>query len=288
MQGVVLTAVPTPFTPAGEVDTATARQLLKFCSEATDGLLVAGTTGEFPALDDSERLELIDAALEIAGVDRVIAQVGAADARRAARLAADAARLGATTIAAITPFYNPVSPGELHDYYARVRDAAPVTDLYAYIFPERTGVTVPVEEFASLAQATGLAGAKLSGSAARDVAACAAAVPGVRVYSGDDRDLAGVLKAGGAGVISSRSAAYPEVFMGLSSALAAGDAAAAASWQSFVSDIAATGASIGRVKEALRLRGFGPLGSRMPIGWPDGLLAGQIEALVGRLAESGS
>jgi 4-hydroxy-tetrahydrodipicolinate synthase len=286
MLGVVLTAVPTPFTPDGKVDTTVARQLLKFCAESTDGMLVAGTTGEFPALDDSERLELIDSALEIAGVDRVIAQVGAADSRRAARLATDAVRLGATTIAAITPFYNPVSPGELHDYYARIRDAAPLADLYAYIFPERTGVHVPVDLFASLAQAVGLAGAKLSGSAARDVAACAAAAPGARVYSGDDKDLAGVLKAGGAGVISARSAAYPEVFMGLASALATGDTAIAASWQSFVSDIVATGASIGRIKEALRLRGFGPLGSRMPVGWPDGPVAHQIEALVRRLTES--
>jgi 4-hydroxy-tetrahydrodipicolinate synthase len=286
MQGVVVSAVPTPFTQDGEVDTATARQLFKFIAESTDGMLIAGSTGEFPALDDSERLELIDAGLEIAGVDRVIAQVGAPDAHRAVRLATDAVRLGATTIAAITPFYNPVSPGELADYYAAVRDAAPSADLYAYIFPDRTGVQVPVDLFASVAEAVGLGGAKLSGSAARDVAAFAAAAPQARVYSGDDSDLAGVLKGGGAGVISARSSAYPEVFMGLASALAAGDAATATSWQSFVSDIVATGASIGRVKEALRLRGFGPLGSRMPVGWPAGSLATEIEALVRRLPGS--
>ena len=286
MQGVVVSAVPTPFTPDGEVDTTAARQLLKFIAENTDGMLVAGTTGEFPALDDSERLGLIETALEIAGPDRVIAQIGAPDARRAARLATDAVRRGANTIAAITPFYNPVSPGELVDYYTRVRDAAPSAGLYAYIFPERTGVHVPVDLFATVAEAVGLAGAKLSGSAARDVAACAAAAPRARVYSGDDSDLAGVLKAGGAGVISARSSAYPEVFMALAAAVTQGDDATAAAWQSFVSDIVATGASIGRVKEALRLRGFGQLGSRMPVGWPTGAVADQIGALVRRLAES--
>ena len=52
-----------------------------------DGLFVAGTTGEFPALDDVERLSLIELALAEAGPDRVIAHVGAPDARHSARLA---------------------------------------------------------------------------------------------------------------------------------------------------------------------------------------------------------
>jgi 4-hydroxy-tetrahydrodipicolinate synthase len=283
MPGVVLTAVPTPFTPDGELDTGTARRLIEFTSGATDGMLVGGSTAEFPALDDSERLTLIETALEVAGPDRVIAHVGAPDARRATRLAAAAVRRGARLLAAITPFYNAVTPAELRDYYLRLRAAAPEAELYIYIFPERTGRGVPVDEFATLASDAGLAGAKLSGAASEDLAACVAACPSMRVYAGSDRNLAGVLRAGGAGVISARSAAFPEVFTGLAAALASGDSTAADHWQSFVDDLVAVGASVGRVKEALRLRGFGPIGSRMPIDWPDEAIATEIAHLVKRL-----
>jgi 4-hydroxy-tetrahydrodipicolinate synthase len=279
---VVLSAVPTPFTADGELDSATARRYFTFVADAVDGLFVAGTTGEFPALDDGERLELIEIALEAAGPEHVIAHIGAPDAYRAARLAASAVALGATRIAAITPYYLAPLPAEVTDYFLRIREAAPNAGLYSYIFPERTGVTVPPDQFARLAETVGLAGAKMSGTAARNVADCAAACPGLRIYSGNDTDLAATLRGGGAGIISARSAAYPEVFSALSAALAAGgvDAEAAKRHQADVTAIASLGASIGMVKKALRLRGFGPMGARMPVAEPDDATAVRIAELV--------
>lgn len=284
MPGVVLSSVPVPFTPDGELDTAVTRRLMEFAASRTDGLMVAGSTGEFPALEDSERLTLFDLALSIAGQDRVIAHVGAPSARQAARLAAAAWRVGARHLAAVTPYYNAVTPAELREYYLSIRAAVPDASLYGYFFPERTGRVVPVDEFASLSAAAGLAGVKLSGSAYDSLAGCVAACPGSRVYAGSDHDLAAVLDNGGAGIISARAAAYPEVFAGLAAALAAGDEATAAGWQAFVSDLVAIGASVGRVKEALRLRGFGPIRARMPVGWPAAEESERIAALVSRLA----
>lgn len=280
MPDVVFAAVPTPFTGDGELDSATARRFFTFIAGVVDGLFVTGTTGEFPALDDSERLELIEIALEAAGPEHVIAHIGAPDAYRAARLAASAVALGATRIAAITPYYLAPRPAEIADYYLRIREAAPDAGLYSYIYPERTGVTVSPDQFAELAVTAGLAGAKMSGAAARNVAECAAACPGLRIYSGNDTDLAATLRDGGAGVISARSAAYPEVFSALSAALAAGDPDAAKRHQADVTTIASLGASIGMVKEALRLRGFGPMGVRMPVGEPDDATAVRIAELV--------
>ena len=220
---VVFSAVPTLFSSDGEVDTGANRTLYKFVAGLLDGLLVAGTTGEFPALDDAERLALIELALAEAGPDRVIAHVGAPDARHSARLARAAAALGATRIAAITPYYLPARPDELIAHFGRIREAAADLELYAYIFPERTGLRVPSSVFAALADAVGLAGAKLSGSAAGDLAAYAAAAPGLRLFSGDDSNPAATMRAGGAGLISGRSGAYPEVYAALAAALAAGD-----------------------------------------------------------------
>ncbi len=147
----VLAAVPTLFGTDGSVDLAANRKLYGHVSGLLDGLLVAGTTGEFPALSDDERLALVAAALETAGPSRVIAHVGAPSAFQAARLARAAAELGATRLAAITPYYLPVRPDDLAPYFAAVRAAAPSATLYAYIFPERTGVHVPAQLFATVA-----------------------------------------------------------------------------------------------------------------------------------------
>jgi len=286
MTGVVLAAVPTPFAADGELDFRAARRAFGYIAGHVDGLFIAGTTGEFAALDDNERLALIEIGVEVAGVDRVIAHIGAPDARRAAHLAADAALLGVTRIAAITPYYGAPTPAELTDYYLRIRDAAPSAGLHAYIFPERSGVTVPLPLFASLADAASLEGAKLSGAAARDVAAFAAACPGVKIYSGADHDLAGVLRAGGAGIISGRSSAFPEIYGALAAAIAAGDTAAAGRHQDDVDSVVALGQSIGLLKEVLRQRGFGPVTARMPSGEPDEETVARIAELVNRLQGS--
>jgi 4-hydroxy-tetrahydrodipicolinate synthase len=269
MADVVLAAVPTPFTAEGDLDIPTTRRAFAYIADVVDGLFLAGTTGEFPALDDNERIEVIELGIEAAGPDRVIAQIGAPDAHRAARLAADAVQLGATRLAAITPYYGTPLPAELTDYYLRIRDAAPTAELYAYLFPERTGLALPPPAFASLAETVGLAGAKLSGSAAGDLAACAAACPGLKIYSGDDSDLGAVLRAGGAGTVSARAAAFPKVYAALAAAMAAGDAAAAARHQADVESIITLGTSTGRIKAALRQRGFVPMTARMPADDPD-------------------
>ena len=281
MPDVVLAAVPTPFAADGSLDHAGALRLLQFLAARVDGMLVAGTTGEFPALDPDERLFLIETALEVAGPDRVIAHIGAPDAYHATRLAREAALLGATRIAAITPYYAAPTPAEVTSYYTRIREAAPLAELYAYIFPERTGLTVTPQQFCELADDVGLAGAKFSGVAALNVAECAAARPALRIFSGNDSDLAATLRAGGAGIISARSSAYPEVFTALSAALATpGAEGEAAARQADVSAIVALGASVGLVKHALRLRGFGPMTARMPASEPDEAAAARVAEVV--------
>ena len=271
---VVFSAVPTLFGPDGELDTGANRALYKLVAGLVDGLFVAGTTGEFPALEDAERLWLFELALAEAGPDRVIAHIGAPDARHASRLAQAAAALGAGRIAAITPYYLPARPDELAGHYRRIRDAAPGPELYSYIFPERTGLRVPPPLFAEVAQAAGLAGAKISGSAAADLAGYVAAAPGLRIFSGDDSNPAAAMRAGGAGVISGRSSAYPEVYAAL-----ADDPAQ----QERLDRIVALGASIGRIKHALQVRGLATADARMTVDPPDPQTAAAISAEVAAL-----
>ena len=269
---VVFSAVPTLFGADGELDLGANRALYTLIAGLLDGLFVAGTTGEFPALEDAERLSLIELALAEAGPDRVIAHIGTPDARHAARLARAAVALGATRIAAITPYYLPARPDELAGHYRRIRDAAPGPELYAYIFPERTGLPVPPPLFAEVADAAGLAGAKVSGSASADLAGYVAAAPGLRIFSGNDARPWDSMRAGGAGVISGRSSAYPEVY----AALRRDEAE-----QERLDRIVALGASIGRLKHALDVRGLaGSPAARMTVDPPGPGVAAAIAAEV--------
>jgi 4-hydroxy-tetrahydrodipicolinate synthase len=278
---IVFSAVPTLFTGDGEIDLDANRALYKLVAGLVDGLFVAGTTGEFPALDDAERLSLFELALAEAGPDRVIAHVGAPDARHASRLARATAALGIPRVAAITPYYLPARDDELAAHYCRIHDAAPDLELYAYLFTERTSLRVPPPLLARVAAAAGLAGAKISGSSAADLGGYVAAAPGLRIFSGDDSNPAATMRAGGAGLVSGRSAAYPELYAALVAALDGGrgdDGDAAARHQAALDRIVALGASIGRLKHALHLRGIGGTTARMTVDPPSPQAAAAIAA----------
>ncbi len=281
---IIYSAVPTLFSADGEIDVEANRALYKLVAGHLDGLFVAGSTGEFPALDDAERLKLFELALAEAGPDRVIAHIGTPDARHAAELARAATALGARRLAAITPYYLPARPDELIAHFCRIKEAAPDRELYSYIFPERTGLHVSVDVFAQLAQAAQLAGTKASGSAAAEVGGYAAAAPAAQILSGNDSNPAAVMTAGAAGVISGRSGAWPEVFGGLAAAFNAGDVDAVAGWQQRLDRIVALGASIGRVKHALQLRGRGGSTARMTVDPPSAATAAAIAELVAEVS----
>ena len=123
-------AVPVPFTADGGLDDAGLQPLYRFLDAAgVDGVFVAGTTGEFTALDDVERETVLTEALAVFGPERVYAHVGAASARQAERLTARAVALGARNLAAITPYYLPAGPRSLVDYYRRLDAVAGGADL---------------------------------------------------------------------------------------------------------------------------------------------------------------
>ena len=72
----VLAALPTFFDAHGELDRAATTAHLAWLAGRVDGVFVAGTTGEFPALDHAERVELAEAALAAFGPDRVVVHIG--------------------------------------------------------------------------------------------------------------------------------------------------------------------------------------------------------------------
>lgn len=281
----VLAAVPTMFDTAGEVDAAANRQLLQQLSRRLDGVFVAGTTGEFPALDRAERRALAETALDVFGPQRVVVHVGAASTREAVALARDALAAGAARLAVLTPYYLAVDADAVQAHLGAVTAVAGSVPVYAYLFPERTGVRLDPDAFARIVAATGLAGAKLSGAAAADFAGHRAALPEeVRLWSGADASLARVVRGGAAGVVSGLSSAFPGPFAALADAVAAGDAEAERAAQADADRVeAVVGATPERVKHALRELGVGGATMRMPAPLVDPAAAERIRALAADL-----
>lgn len=281
----VITPIPTPFLPDGEVDFAGAAKLVKALPNEIDAFLVAGTTGEFPALNDDERIGLFEAVLAAVGPERVIAHVGAASARQAAGLATRAVAAGATRIAAITPYFLPAPPSAVQDYYEQILDAADV-DTYAYLFPDRTGLAVLPDQLAELSELPRIVGAKLSGRAATDFAAYVSAVPeGFVMYSGNDSELPEVVAAGGRGIVSGVSAAFPEPFLAQALTVAAADQVGAQRHRSTISRVVRlVGPNIAALKLAVHLRyGIDPA-PRMPLAAPSPVAVAQIQQALEDLA----
>jgi 4-hydroxy-tetrahydrodipicolinate synthase len=262
----VLAAVPTLFDDAGEVDHPAVAGLFASLVGRVDGLFVAGTTGEFPALQRKERIALAEAALRAFGPERVVVHVGAASTREAVALTRDAVAVGVHRLAVLSPYFLPVDAAAAARHFAAVADAAGSSIVYGYLFAERSGFAVEPAEFGRIAEETGLAGVKLSGAANEQLTDYIDALPdGARLWSGADTLLAQVARSGGAGIVSGLSSAFPEPFMALADAVAAGDPDAERSAQAGADTVlAALGGTVEGIKHALRLLGHGTGALRMP------------------------
>ena len=256
----LLSAVPVPFEANGDLDVKGQETLLRHLKvTGIGGVFIAGTTGEFTALDDDERAIVLSAALEVYGADAVYVHVGAAAARQAERLTAQAITFGARRLAAITPFYLPVGPAALIDYYRRLDAVAGDAQIYVYLYAARTGSTVTPDQLAELATIPSVAGAKISGEPTPKVLQYVRAVPDdFAVYSGNDIEFGDFVRAGGAGAVSGVSSVFPRPFLDLADALHRGDHQAAAAAQDRVKQAvdAVNGADIALLKAGLSLQGL--------------------------------
>ena len=218
---MVISAVPTPFTDAGDLDLPALDTILAELDDHLDAVLMAGTTGEFPALSDDERLQLFATASGVLGTDRVIAHIGHGSTRQVIALGQAALDIGITRFAILTPYYLPTDDVGVVSWYERISNAFGDHELYGYLFPERTGVEVAPDTARQILSLPGMAGLKLSGSPSDRIGDYAAVLgEGQRLYSGNDARLLETLAAGGHGVVSGVSSAFPQLFGDLRTAVA--------------------------------------------------------------------
>jgi len=192
--GSVLTAMVTPFDARDRVDEEAAVALMHHLVEhGSDGVVVCGSTGEAATLSDEEHLRLVELAVrELGGRASVVAGAGSNDTRHAVHLTERATELGADAILSVTPYYNrPNRRGIVRHF----QEVARATDrpILLYNIPVRTGLNMPADLLAELAQIEHVDGLKQANDDELQP------IDGLDVYAGNDGTFARALDMGGAG-----------------------------------------------------------------------------------------
>lgn len=206
-----LVALVTPMRADGEIDLDAWVRLLDWhVAAGTDGVVVAGTTGESATLNAPERDRLLETALERVGDRiRVIAGTGAAATAVAVDQSRRAASLGAHAVLVVTPYYNRPPQRGLVAHYRAVADASEVP-VILYNVPSRTAIDLAPETAIALAEHERIVGLKEAVADMDRVRRLTEA--GVGVLSGDDPSARSAIEAGAVGVISVAANIVPDRF----------------------------------------------------------------------------
>jgi 4-hydroxy-tetrahydrodipicolinate synthase len=148
----VIIPVVTIFDDDGEVDTAgTSSNIDWLIGAGVDALLIAGSCGEFSALDELERSHLVEASIEAAD-GRVPVFVGVSHTSTAAaqRLARHAERAGAAAVMSVPPYYSSGPERELFQYFRDVAGSVEIPFI-VYNNPGASGVPLTIQMLGQLA-----------------------------------------------------------------------------------------------------------------------------------------
>ncbi len=205
------TAMVTPFGEKGLDYEAFGRQIDRQIEAGISALVICGTTGEAPTLEDDEHLEAIAFAVQHAKRRAaIIAGTGSNNTEHAVMMSREAKNRGADALLWVTPYYNKTTQRGLYQHYKTLAGA---TDLPAILYnvPSRTGVDIKPETVEALSAIDTIVAIKeASGSVARAVDILNRCGDGFSVYSGNDDIIVPLMSVGAKGVISVLSNVAPK------------------------------------------------------------------------------
>src|SRR5580658_378673 len=193
----------TPFDDGGALDLEGAVTLARWLTaHGSDGLVVAGTTGEAPVLSDAECVELWRAVADAVTVP-VLAGTGTNDTRHSIHLTELATEAGADGILVVTPYYSRPSQHGLADHFAAVADSTRLP-VVLYDIPVRSGRKIAHDTMLRLARAVpNIVGVKDAAGDVPGAARLVAEAPdGFELYCGDDNMALAYLAVGAVGLVS--------------------------------------------------------------------------------------
>jgi 4-hydroxy-tetrahydrodipicolinate synthase len=269
-----IVALVTPFCENGDVDFECLGRLIDFhAGNGTSALVVLGTTGEAPAIKETERDEIIKFAVKYsAGRLPVIVGCSGGDTAHALERCKRAEELSADALLLLTPYYNKANERGMRAHFIACADAVSIP-VIMYNVPGRTGCSLSLNDISELKKHPNIVGVKeASGNMGFFARVCALSSPNFAVYCGCDEMNVPALAAGAKGLISVLANIFPRECAAMCAHMEKGEVAAARSLQHrYSSLIAALFAEpnpipIKTAMNALCIEGVGKVGDfRLPL-----------------------
>jgi 4-hydroxy-tetrahydrodipicolinate synthase len=266
--GTILTAMVTPFDADLTVDHGKLAELAEYLiGSGSDGLVVAGTTGESPTLTDDEKAAMFRTVVEaVGGRVPVVAGTGSNDTAHSVKLTRAAEGCGVDAVLVVTPYYNkPPERGLLAHF--RAVAAATTLPLVVYNIPGRSVVNLSPEALAALGEVDNIIAVKQANPDLGELHRLRE-LSDLGIYAGNDDMLLDVLKMGGLGGICVASHVVGPRLAEIARLVRAGDVAGAERLDEGLRDLYKTlflTANPILVKEALNLLGHDVGGLRLPL-----------------------
>ncbi|MBC1476720.1 4-hydroxy-tetrahydrodipicolinate synthase [Listeria welshimeri] len=231
--GKVITAMVTPIHP--EKDKVCKKRIHHLVNHlianGSDGLVVAGTTGESPTLSHDEKIKLFRQVIETnAGRAKLIAGTGSNNTAETIAFTKEVAELGGIdAVLVVAPYYNKPNQDGLYAHFVAVAEASDIP-VVIYNIPGRSVVNIEPETIIRLAKLPNIVGVKESSGNLDNISKIIAETPeDFLVYSGDDSLTLPILAVGGDGVISVASHVVGKEMQEMIQAFARGEIQKAAS-----------------------------------------------------------
>ncbi|HEY9793705.1 MAG TPA: 4-hydroxy-tetrahydrodipicolinate synthase [Candidatus Obscuribacterales bacterium] len=203
--GRVMTAMVTPFDDELKIDFKALEKIVEhLLSNGTETIVVCGTTGESPTLDESEKKELLKAVIQqVKKRAKVIMGTGTNDTAKSIKYSRDAESVGVDGLLVVAPYYNKPSQDGLLAHFEAIAKSTSLP-VVVYNIPGRTGINIGVETTVELAKRCSNIHAVKDSTGNTDQAAEIAgkARDSFRIYSGDDYLTLPLLSVGASGVVS--------------------------------------------------------------------------------------
>lgn len=202
--GQIITAMVTPFDANGEIDFPATKNLVEHLIESgSDGLVVAGTTGESPTLSTEEKVQLFQFVVEtVQGRIPVIAGTGSNNTRASISLTKQAEDVGVDAIMLVTPYYNKPSQEGMFQHFQAIA-ASTRLPIMLYNIPGRSVVNLSVDTVVRLSEIDNIVSIKeASGNLDAAAEIIERTADSFTLYSGDDSLTLPILSIGGNGIVS--------------------------------------------------------------------------------------
>lgn len=203
--GRLLTAMITPFNTDGSVNYAGAADFAQWLlSNGSDGLVVAGTTGEAPTMSIDEKKQLFITIINrVGGKAPIVVGTGCNDTAATIKTTKMAEEVGADGVLVVGPYYNKPTQNGFYQHFKAIADSTNLP-VIVYNVPGRTGSNILPNTMAKLVkECKNIVAIKEAGGNVSQVAELYRILPrDFTIYSGDDLLILPFMSVGATGLIS--------------------------------------------------------------------------------------